>query len=158
MISKELLHLLEAQVGHELEASHRYLGMAVYFAHQNLDGWAEWFYRQSEEERGHALRIIRFLVDVGAEFNLPAIAEVKTQFESPLEAVQKALAWEQQVTKQFHQMAQTALAQNDFTSFQFIQWFLEEQVEEEASMEKLVSIIQSGINLFQAESLLEREE
>lgn len=148
MISKPLRKLLHEQIGHELGASQAYLAAAVYFARQGLDGWADAFYKQSDEERGHALKIVRFLVDVGADFDFPALPVSKPDFKSALDVVEKSLAWEQGVTKQFHAMADAALANKDYTSFQFVQWFIEEQVEEEALMGKYADMIRSGENLF----------
>jgi ferritin len=154
MISPKLTKLLNAQIGHEFAASQQYLAMAVYFAQQSLDKLAKFFYDQSEEEREHALKIVRFLVDVGAEFNFPAVSEANPKFKSAPDVAKAALKYEQKVTAQFHKMAETALSEKDFTTFQFLQWFLEEQVEEEATMGKLVDLLSSGANLFIAETLL----
>jgi ferritin len=154
MISEKVRKLLEAQIGHEFAASQGYLGASTYFASQGLEGWAGFFSRQSDEERGHALKIVKFLTDTGSAFKLPAIGESKTSFKGALEIAEWALKNEQGVTKQFQTMAATALAEKDFTSFQFVQWFIEEQVEEEASMEHLIMLIKSGINLFQAQAFL----
>ena len=77
--------------------------------------------------------------------------EARPQFASALEAVQKALAWEQEVTRSFHRMAETALAEKDYTTFQFLQWFIEEQVEEEASFAKLLDVIEMSQNVLQVE-------
>ncbi|AEB12246.1 ferritin [Marinithermus hydrothermalis] len=157
MISEKLREMLVDQIGAEHTAAQRYLAMAAYFARQGLDGWAAFFFRQSEEEREHAMRIVRFLLDVGADLTFPAVPEAQPRFASALEAVQKALAWEQEVTRSFHRMAETALAEKDYTTFQFLQWFIEEQVEEEATMGKLVQIVESGVNLFQAQAALPSE-
>jgi ferritin len=158
MITKPLLKLLNEQIGHELSASQTYLAVAVYFARMGLDGWAAFFYRQSEEERGHALKIVRFLVDVDADFDFPAVPAAKPKFKSALEAVQQCYAWEQTVTKQFHKMCDAALANKDYTTFQFLQWFVEEQVEEEATMQKLIQIAQIGTDLLTSEPFLPQPE
>ncbi|MCL5965224.1 MAG: ferritin [Deinococcus sp.] len=157
MISAELAKSLNEQVGHELTASQQYLAIAVYFAQQNLDGWAGLFYRQSEEEREHALKIVRFLVDAGVKFDIPATAKAAPSFKSAADAVKKAHQWELQVTQQFQEMARIATEKRDYTGFQFLQWFIEEQVEEVTTMEKLLALLESGINLFQAEALLPKE-
>ncbi|MGH8103615.1 MAG: ferritin [bacterium] len=151
MITKKLVALLEAQIGHELHASHYYLGIAAYFADKNLDKWAGFFYRQSAEERVHALKIVKFLIDVEATFRIPAVAECATNYKSAVDAAKAALASEQRVTKQFHAMADAALAEKDYTSFQFVQWFIGEQVEEEATMQKLVDVFETGIDLLESE-------
>ncbi|NUL81337.1 MAG: ferritin [Armatimonadetes bacterium] len=157
MISKQLAAMLEEQIGWELKASNHYLATAAYFASNDLDGWAKAFYAQSEEEREHALKIVKFLIDTSTPFNIPAVSAAETRFESALEACQKALTSEQAVTAQFKRMAQVALSEGDYVGFQFLQWFLDEQVEEEALMGKYISLIESGINLFQAEEFLSEE-
>lgn len=159
MITERVARLLHQQVGHELGASQEYLATAVYFAQSGLDGWADFFYKQSEEERGHAMKIVRFLVDTGVTFTFPAIREADPQaVTSPLDAVQKALKWEQSVTEQFKTMSRTAREDGDPITEHFLQWFLMEQIEEESSMDKLVKMLQSGLNPFQADKLLAREE
>lgn len=154
MINQNVEQLLVEQIGHELAASNHYLGIAIYFGRQSLDKWAEFFYRQSEEERGHAMRIVKFLVDVDAGTRIPSVPESDNSFENNMAALQWALDNERNVTRQFHAMADTALATKDFTSFQFLQWFIAEQVEEESLMMKLIDIAKSEPNFFRSEELL----
>ncbi len=157
MISNALATQLRAQIGHELTASHTYLGMAAYFRSQNLDGWANFFERQASEERDHALKIVHFLLETGETIELPAIPSVPVSYENALETVQKSLQYEQKVTKSFQNMAAGAVKDGDLTGLQFLNWFLNEQIEEEATFQKLIALIESGINLFQAEALLPSE-
>jgi ferritin len=154
MLSTALTTALQTQIGYEFSASQTYLGMAAYFHAQNLNGWAAFFEKQSAEERDHALKIFHFLLETGSPVKLPAIAEAPVQYTSALETVQKSLEQEQKVTKSFQSMAAIALQEADFTGFGFLQWFLTEQVEEEATFERLIALVESGINLFQAEALL----
>ncbi|MFY9235460.1 MAG: ferritin [Fimbriimonadaceae bacterium] len=154
MIKPNLAKLLNEQIGHELEASNAYLGIAAFFGSQSLERWAGYFYKQSEEERMHALKIVTFLVDVEAQVDIPLVPKAKTDYQSGVSAVEWALQNERTVTGQFHKMAEAALAEKDFTTFQFLQWFITEQVEEESSMQKLIDIIKSEPNLFRAEELL----
>lgn len=154
MIKPSLEGLLNEQIGHELRASNAYLAIASYFGSQSLDVWSAYFYKQSEEERGHALKIVEFLVAVGAGVKIPAIPAAQSSYGSGQAAVEWALANEREVTRQFHNMASVALSEADFTTLQFLQWFIAEQVEEEASMQKLIEIIRSEPNLFRAEELL----
>ncbi|ADD27682.1 ferritin [Meiothermus ruber] len=157
MISSKLAQKLQEQVGHELGAHQQYLAIGTYFAQQNLDKWAALFYQQAAEEKEHAMKIVRFLTDVGEVVHFPAIPAASTGFKSAADAVAQALKWERTVTEQFQTMAKIALAEGDYVGFQFLQWFLEEQVEEVSSMEKYLALVESGINLFQAEALLEVE-
>lgn len=158
MISKKLSQMLIKQIGDELFASHYYLGISAYFASESLDKWAEFFKAQSEEERGHAMRIINFLIDVGIDFTLPAVGEAKAKFPSAESAVESALKHEQKVTKSFQTMAQVAMQEKDFSGFQFLQWFLEEQVEEEALMQKCLDVLRGVRNPFEAQEFLPERE
>jgi ferritin len=132
--------------------------MAIYFRRQSLDRWAKLFNDQSVEEAGHAVKIIDFLVDNNVTFDLPALRAATTRYGSALEVAQAALQSEQKVTSQFQEMAAAAQGENDSRTYQFLQWFIEEQVEEERKVQALIDLIQSGINLFQAEPLLDRFE
>ena len=158
MISDRLTKALIEQVGHELRAHQLYMGMSIYFRRQSLDRWAKLFNDQSTEEAGHAVKIIDFLIDNNVTFDLPALKAATTRYGSAFEVAQAALESERKVTTLFRDMATSALAENDSRSHQFLQWFIEEQVEEERKVQGLIDLIQSGINLFQAEPLLDRFE
>jgi len=158
MLSTKLIEAFRKQIGSELTASQQYLAVASYFAMQSLNGWADFFFRQSDEEKEHGMKIIKFLIRCNVEPRFPAIAEAKLTFKSPEDAVERCLKWEKEVTKQYHALADMALKEKDYTAFQFIQWFIEEQVEEEDLMTHLVDLVCSGIDLFQAEPLLPKPE
>ena len=155
MISDEATKLLVTQVAHELGAHQTYMGIALHFERLSLKGWAKFFHDQAVEEAGHGSKIIAFLIDNEVEFALPAIKGAPTSYGSAREAVEVALASEMRVTGQFEALAKAARDANDNRTFQFVQWFIEEQVEEERTMRALLDLIDSGINLFQAEALLE---
>jgi ferritin len=154
MLSDQLRRLLIEQVGHELGAHQKYLGISIYFERQSLSKWAKVFRAQSIEEAGHAEKILAFLVDNEVDFDLPALKSATTHYGSAGEAVQAALDSELSVTAQFDALARAARESDDHRSFQFLQWFIDEQVEEERTMRGLLDLIGSGINLFQAEPLL----
>jgi len=158
MISERLAKLLIEQIGHELRAHQLYMGIAVYFERQSLSRWGKLFRDQSTEEAGHATKIIDFLIDVGVPYELPALKAATTRYGSAFKAAQTVLESERRVSEQFQAMSKAALEENDHTSHQFLQWFIEEQVEEERKIQSLVDLIESGINLFQAEALLDRFE
>ncbi len=158
MIDGDLRKLLIAQVGNELGAHQLYMAIAVYFERQSLSGWGALFRRQAVEEAQHAQKIIDFLVDNDVVFDLPALKSTSTRFESALAAVKRARKSERDVAEQFERMAVVAVAAPDHRGLQFLQWFIEEQVEEEAKLQALVDLVDSGINLFQAEALLDRFE
>ncbi len=158
LVSSKLAQKLQEQIGHELGAHQKYLAIGTYFAQRNLDRFSALFYKQAEEEKEHAMKIVKFLTDAGETAHFPAIEAVSSEFMTAADAVSQAVSWERTVTDQFQAMARLALAEGDFVGFQFLQWFLEEQVEEVSSMEKYLALVESGINLFQAEDLLEFED
>jgi ferritin len=155
MISDRVRELLVEQVGHELSAHQRYYGISLYFEGQSLKKWARLFHGQSVEEAQHASKIIAFLIDNEISFELPALGPATTQFASARAAVEAALESELRVTGQFDALAGAAQDAGDHRSLQFLQWFIEEQVEEERTMRDLLDLIDSGINLFAAEQLLD---
>jgi len=154
MLSQDLRKLLIAQIGNELAAHQLYMAIALYFQRQSLDGWGKLFRDQSIEEAQHAQRIMDFLTDNEVPFDLPALKATSTRFESASAAARRALESERVVAAQFDRMAAVARANDDHRGHQFLQWFIEEQVEEESKLQKIVDLIDSGINLFQAEALL----
>jgi ferritin len=158
MISKPVSKLLVAQVSHELGAHQAYLGMALYFERQSLKGWAKFFRDQAVEEAGHAEKIMAFLIDNEVDFELPALGGATTHYGSARAVVEAALASELRVTGQFDTLAKTARDGGDHRGLQFLQWFIEEQVEEERTMRALLDLIDSGINLFQAQAELDHIE
>jgi ferritin len=158
MISDRMSKLLIEQIGHELRAHQLYMAISTYFDRQSLGRWAKLFRDQSVEEAGHATKIMDFLTDNNVSFDIPALKSASTRFGSAAVAVQTALDSEQSVSKQFQDMSSTAQTEGDHTSYQFLQWFIEEQVEEERKAQSLLDLVNSGINLFQAEPLLDQFE
>lgn len=156
MLSQDLRKLLIAQIGNELSAHQLYMAISIYFQRQSLDGWGKAFRDQAIEEAQHAQKIMDFLTDNEVDFDLPALKATSTRFGSASAAANRALTSEKTVAGQFDAMAAVAAANADHRGHQFLQWFIEEQVEEEAKLQSIVDLIDSGINLFQAEALLER--
>lgn len=155
MISDKLRDFLVEQVGQELTAHQDYMGISLYFQQQSLLRWARFFRDQAIEEAQHATKIMDFLVDHEIQFDVPPLPGASSEFESALAAARAGLEWERAVTERFRAASKLALDEGDATSHEFLQWFIAEQVEEEAKMLHLIDLIQSGINLFQAEPLLD---
>jgi ferritin len=155
MISQPVSKLLVAQVAHEFGAHQTYMGISLYFERQSLKGWARFFHDQAVEEAGHGAKIMAFLIDNDVAFSLPAIKGAPTTYPSARDAVETARASEAAVTKQFNAIADAARDEADHRGAQFLRWFIDEQVEEERTMRALLDLIDSGINLFQAEAHLE---
>ncbi len=142
LISQRMNAAINEQIGREFGASHQYVAIAAHFDAENLSTLAKHFYRQAEEERDHAMRFVRYLVDAGAKVAIPAVAAPKPEFSSAEDAVKLSVKWEKDVTKQIHALVELAMKESDHTSFNFLQWYVEEQLEEVSSMEKLLSIVQ----------------
>lgn len=155
MIADQPRQLLVAQVASELAAHQVYMGISLHFERQSLSGWAKFFREQALEEAQHGAKIMSFLIDNDVDFALPKVPGAPTTYASARAAVETALVSEQRVTAQFEALANAAREAQDNRTFQFLQWFIEEQVEEERTMNALLDLIDSGINLFQAQELLE---
>ncbi len=155
MIADKPKQLLVAQVASELSAHQVYMGISLYFTRQSLNGWAKFFHDQAVEEAQHGSKIIGFLIDNDVDFNLPQVGGAPTAYPSARAAVEVAQASEAKVTGQFEALANAAREAKDNRTLQFLGWFIEEQVEEERSVAALLDLLDSGINLFQAEALLD---
>lgn len=155
MISDRLSALLIKQIASELTAHQIYMGISIHFERQSLKRWAGLFRAQALEEAAHAEKIMAFLIDNEVSFDLPALRGATAHYASATKALEAALASELRVSGQFDAMAAAARDEGDHRSFQFLQWFIDEQVEEERTIRSLLDLVNSGINLFQAEPLLE---
>jgi bacterioferritin B len=155
MITDRLKKMLIRQIASEVTAHAHYMAISVYFRQQSLDRWAQLFHKQSMEEAEHAQKIMDFLLDNDISFDMPGIPAQSSKFESATAACRSALESERRVSQQFQEMAVAATEEKDFRTFQFLQWFIEEQVEEESKMQKLIDLIESGVNLFQIQAQLD---
>ncbi|MGM1058174.1 ferritin [Saccharothrix sp. Mg75] len=150
--------LLRAQVRNELTASQQYLAIAVWYDGNDLPRLASHFYRQSLEERNHAMMIVQYLMDNGLPASIPGVDDVRNDFAAAREPVALALEQEKTVTEQVVALAKTARDEGDYIGEQFLQWFLKEQVEEVASMSTLLTVVdRADGNLFHVEAFLSRE-
>lgn len=150
--------LLVEQVRHEFTASHQYVAIAAWFDDQDLPQLARVFYEQSLEERDHAMMIMRYLLDMDVDFTLPDVGEISTDFSTPRDLVALALRQEREVTTQFQRLAKVARDEEEYTGEQFLQWFIQEQVEEVAKMSTLLNVVdRSQGNLFDVETFVARD-
>jgi ferritin len=156
LISKELQDGCNAQIGHEFAASVQYIGIAGYFKAENLELLADLFFDQAAEETEHGMKFVNYLLDTSAELRIPAIPEVKFDFKSAEEAVEAALNWEIEVTGQINRLMDLAKEQNDHLAQYFLQWFVDEQLEEITKMEQLLSVVRRAgeNNLLMVEAYL----
>jgi ferritin len=158
MPAQPFVDRLNEQVGHEFAASQQYLAIAVYYDDETLPRLAAFFYAQSLEERNHALMMIQYLLDAGVEAPIPGVEAPQTAFGDVVEPVALALAQERRVSEQINGLAGIARSEGDYTSEQFMQWFIKEQVEEVASMNDLLKVVtRAKDNPLLAEEYLARE-
>jgi bacterioferritin B len=149
---------LNEQIGHEFAACQQYVAVAVHYDSETLPRLAAFFYAQAVEERNHALMMVQYLLDAGADVDVPGVAAPRTAFADIVEPVVLALEQERRVTDQIGELARIAREEADFPSEQFIQWFLKEQVEEVATMSDLLRVVDRvRDNPMQAEEYLVRE-
>ena len=139
MISEKLQDAFNYQINRELFSEYYYLSMASYFNSAGLSGFENFFLVQVEEERFHAMKMYRFLNEKGGRVFLGDIEAPKTEFKSPLEVFELALEHEQLVSGLINDLMDLAIAENDHAAKHFLNWFVEEQVEEEASMESIMN-------------------
>ena len=141
LISQKMIAALNTQIGNEFGAFLQYVQIASHFGRENLPELSKHFYRQAEEEKTHALKIVSYVVDAGGSAAIPAIPAPRPAFANAQEAVQLSLDWEVTVTKQINGLVDLAIAENDHTSRNFLQWFVAEQLEEVSSMDMLLSMV-----------------
>ena len=149
---------LNEQVAYEFAASQQYVAIAVYYDGQTLPQLAAHFYRQSVEERNHAMMIVQYLLDADLETAIPGVAAPQTSFADVVAPVALALAQEQTVTSQIAGLVKLAREEGDFVGEQFLYWFLQEQREEVSSMTALLQVVErSRDHVMLVEEYLARE-
>jgi ferritin len=141
MLTQKMRQALNDQIHHELESAYIYLSMSAYFESENFPGFAHWMKMQFEEEMEHAFRFYDFIHSRGEKVKLLAIAEPPETYESPLAAFENALAHEQKITNDIHNLYSLATEEKDYPSLSFLQWFIDEQVEEEENVGGVVEDI-----------------
>lgn len=131
MISKEMQDALNKQINEEFFSAYLYLAMATYFDAEGLKGFANWMMVQYQEEMGHAMKIYNYLSSQGAKIELYAIKEPPHKWDSPLHAFEETLKHEQHITQCINDLVDLAEKLKDRATYNFLQWFVDEQVEEE---------------------------
>jgi bacterioferritin B len=150
--------LLQEQVYNEFTSAQQYTAIAVYFDGADLPQLAKHFYSQAVEERNHAMMLVQYLLDRDVRVEIPGVDGVRNQFDRPRDALALALAQERAVTDQVSRLAAVARDEGDYLGEQFMQWFLQEQIEEVALMTTLLRVAdRAGTNLFDLENFVARE-
>jgi ferritin len=160
LISKDLNDAINEQVGHELHASHQYVNIAAYFEGIPLKKLAAMFYKQAEEERSHAMKFIKYVVDAGGEVKIPAVAAPVPTFKTVEEAVKLSLDWELEVTRRINALMDIAVAQKDYMGQDMLRWFVSEQLEEVSTMDNLLKLVKltGERNLIMVEAYLSHKD
>jgi ferritin len=157
MLEKEMEKALNKQINMELFSSYIYLAMSAYFQHGNLPGFADWMYMQSLEETEHGMRIFNYIVERGGRVELQGIEEPPRSYDSPLAVFEAALAHERKVTASIGSLVELAQGKKDHASQVFLQWFVKEQVEEEANADQIVQMLKRADNAPGALFMLDKE-
>jgi ferritin len=142
MPASAFVERLNEQIGHEFAAHQQYVACAVYYDGETLPQLARFFYAQALEERDHAMMMVQYLLDADAKVVVPGVAAPKVDFADIVEPVALALDQERRVSEQINGLAATARQEGDYTSEQFVQWFIKEQVEEVATMSDLLRVVE----------------
>lgn len=139
MVSEAMEKALNAQFNAELYSGYLYLAMAAYFEDNDYSGFAAWMRVQADEELEHGMKFYDYILRRGAKVNIEAIAKPETEWESPLAAFEQALSHERYVTSLINDLVALAREEKDFATDNFLQWFVEEQVEEEENAMELLA-------------------
>jgi ferritin len=157
IISEKSVSAMNEQIQSEFYASAQYVAIAAYFDEEGLPDLAQFFYNQAEEERTHAMMFVRFLLETGARPIIPGLPAIRNEFGDAADAVQFALDQELKVTDQINNLVKIAVEENDFTSNSYLQWFVNEQVEEVDTMTTLLQTIKHAAgNLLLVEDFVRR--
>jgi len=152
IIDKKLEDAINQQINAEFFSSYLYLSMASYFDSKSFKGFSNWMKVQAQEEMVHAMKFYQFVFDRGGKVELKKIDQPTTNWSSPLAAFEEAYQHEQKVTALIHGLVKLARENNDYSTEVFLQWFVSEQIEEEASaseiIEQLKRIGEQGNALF----------
>lgn len=157
MISDKMAKSLNDQLNRELYAAHLYLAMSAYCESEGLSGFASWLKHHSEEEHSHAMKIYGYLTEQDCRVTIQALKEPQNEYKSVLQACEAALEHEKYVTKCINEIVDQAIAEKDHATNAFLQWFVTEQVEEEATVRVLIDKVKMVKESPQGLYIIDRE-
>ena len=143
MITDKMQAALNAQMNAEMYSSYLYLSMAAWFESKNLLGFAHWMHQQAKEEWAHGMKFYKFIHDRLGRVIVRGIDAPKTEWSTPLEAFEDVAAHEAKVTALIHKLAEQAAGEKDYATTVFLNWFIQEQVEEESSADYIVQTLRA---------------
>lgn len=138
MISEKMENSLNAQLNHEFFSAYLYLNMSAYASANGFNGCARWFNSQYQEETAHAMKLFKYLEDQGAEIELEDIKSAKVEYSSIIDVFEKALGHERKMTNWLNELSDQAMKEKDHATYNLLQWYVTEQVEEEASFCEII--------------------
>jgi len=141
MIKKEVLDAINEQINAETYSAFMYLSMAAYFEDMGLSGFANWMKVQYQEESAHSIKFFNYLTERGGRVTLKAVAQVPVDFNGVVDVFEKTLAHEIHVTSLINNLIDVSIKASDHASQSFLKWFIDEQVEEEANVEKILQTL-----------------
>jgi len=139
MISEKMEKAINDQINAEMWSAYLYLSMSAYFMDQNLPGFANWMKVQYHEEVSHAMKFFDYVAERGGRVLLQPIAEVPTEWSSPVEIFEETLKHERHVTSLINNLMNIAMDERDHATTSFLQWYIDEQVEEEGSADEILN-------------------
>jgi ferritin len=161
-MDKALEKLYQDQIKNEWYSAYLYMSMAAWFESENLEGFANWMYKQASEEYEHGKKMFDFLIDRSVKIVLQAVAQPPADFASPLDVFEKSLEHEKKVTGLINGIADQSDKVNDHPSKVFIQWFITEQVEEEKNASQILDLLKkippNSAGIFQLDHRLSKRE
>ncbi len=155
-LSKKMQDALNEQIREELFSAYIYLAMSAYCQSLNLPGFAHWMRVQSQEELAHALKFYDYINDRGGRVVLQAINQPPAEFDGPLGVFQKTLEHEQYITGRIHALYSLAVEEKDYASLSLLQWFVDEQVEEERNATDILNLLKMAGDKGQGLIMLDR--
>lgn len=157
MASEKLLKELNDQFNFELLSGYYYMAMAAYCESEDLSGFANFFIVQAQEEYTHAMKFFDFINDMGGRVTTQAMEEPKNDYDSLVETFEVALDHEKLVTSKINKLMDLAREENNYPSISFLQWFIDEQLEEENSMETILIKLKRMDGNYQGIYMLDKE-
>ncbi len=157
MVSKAMIKALNEQLQKEMYSAYLYLGMSAWCSEQSFSGSAKWFKLQHDEEMVHAMKVYNYLLGQGAHVELLAIKASKTKYKSLLNCFEESLAHERSMSQAFNTLCDLANKEKDHASYTFFQWFVNEQIEEEATVSDVITklkMVGDGNGLFMIDNQL----
>ncbi len=147
MASERFVAALTAQIAREFAAAHQYVAIGNYYSVETYPQLSAFFYAQAAEEREHAMKMVNYLIDRGVQPDIGGVEPPRGTFGDQVEPIRHALEQERQVTIKISELFEIARETRDYASEQFMQWFVEEQVEEEAAMGDLLAVAERTVSV-----------